>query len=537
MPTQFRHLPVDSLAACTHNWEQLAALIPEETIANSVGIAYRKAARGIPNATLTSIAVDTVIKDPGKNISTEKGVYVAPAEGYYHVDGQAQIVGGKLAIVAIFLNGTEVIRGVQLAETSVAAQATGIIFCKAKEEIDLRVYQGSGAEQKLELGEAFNRLMVMRVGEGAEGKQGPKGEAGSGAPPGGAENEALIWEAAGKAKWAFIKSANVEKESLEPNRLEKEKLTSEQVKPKGIKAASLAEGELTNTYIKAAAGIEESKLSLPEVVVKGTEQSIIGRKNFEPGAAVLAPISLYKNTLTTTNVEIAGILIPPKLTFNIESALFRAVSMTGEIIYEKPKGQYQLFGMATKILPKVSGVMGSMLTFVSRPSLGHSVANLKTTGWLPIAVDSRPVFAALSGEEATATGECVGLRHKLVKVQAGWTLGVNDGLLMEDATIEGGAITTQRALDVPDLKAGTTNYSVYSVGTEVKLKNAGPVELGVGLGVWSHAPPATQHAHIAKVEEASVLDTLLQLIEKTNEVVKKLNEVTQEALPEYGLTA
>jgi hypothetical protein len=139
----------------------------------TVAMAYRKAAQKIPSGTFTRVKVDTVIKDPGSNISTAEGWYTVPSEGYYHVDGSVAMGSGgiilaTLVIAGIGLSGTEVVRGSRTeaakAAAAIGATVSGVIFCKAGEKIELLAFQSSGVEVELEgTTEKDNRLSVVRV--------------------------------------------------------------------------------------------------------------------------------------------------------------------------------------------------------------------------------------------------------------------------------------------------------------------------------------------------------------------------------------
>ncbi len=78
----------------------------------------------------------------------------------------------------------------------------------------------------------------------------------------------------------------------------------------------LETGQLTNAYIKAAAGIEESKLSLPEVIVKTGSQTVTGLKTFESvtGPEEAKPITgaeAIKLVIASGNVNTTVSAAPP----------------------------------------------------------------------------------------------------------------------------------------------------------------------------------------------------------------------------------
>jgi hypothetical protein len=140
-----------------------------------VATAYRKTAQKIKNAEVVVIKLDTVINDPGSNISTVKTCYVAPEEGYYSVAGEVLMAVGTVT-TALFtscsirvggvakLSGNEAVTTVSAG--TVGVTVAGIVLCKKGDEITLAVVQEDpalGAEKELTISEAANRLSVVRV--------------------------------------------------------------------------------------------------------------------------------------------------------------------------------------------------------------------------------------------------------------------------------------------------------------------------------------------------------------------------------------
>lgn len=152
--------------------------VQKEGFELSVAMAYRKAEQGIPSGVVTKLELDTVIKDPGSNmtVSAGNGFYTAPAEGYFQVEAAWTInTLSTNTFIRIASAGTEKLRGVQGKELQTTTVA-GVIFCKKGDKISVEVAQESGAERKaLSSSGEFNYFCVNRVGEGGEGKEGKAG--------------------------------------------------------------------------------------------------------------------------------------------------------------------------------------------------------------------------------------------------------------------------------------------------------------------------------------------------------------------------
>jgi len=236
-----------------------------------------------------------------------------------------------------------------------------------------------------------------------------------------------------------------------------------------VKAASL-----TNAMVKAAAGIEDSKLALTTVVKLAGAQSISGRKEFNPTSGPAIELYTEERTgLSTTNVLRA----PLNMTM-VAGALLRMKFITGEVKYEgapSAEGSTQLFVSAVRLVALGSFAMTPAIALNSRPEL-EPAEETTSTGWHPIAVGSKPVLLGGSG---TGSGQVSTVRSGLTfTTGAGWTISTYRGLLMEDAIGASGTLTTSVAVDVEDLKKATTNLSLRSVGTSVEMRHVGNVKIG-----------------------------------------------------------
>jgi hypothetical protein len=156
----------------------------------AVGIAYRSAAQTIPVGGLTRIALDTVVKDGGGNLSVAagQGFYTVPTDGAYEVSGSVGLYQGTeeaAATLSIAVNGTEAIRGNQIWKSigslfNAGLVVAGIVSVKKGDKIELVVH-ATGESQPLETTVApyANRLQIApAAAEGKEGKPGPAGAPG-----------------------------------------------------------------------------------------------------------------------------------------------------------------------------------------------------------------------------------------------------------------------------------------------------------------------------------------------------------------------
>jgi hypothetical protein len=150
----------------------------------SVATAYRKEPQKLPKGGVGLVKVDTVVNDPGGHFLSEKG-YKVPADGYYHVDGNAYFTTEAANIVQalIYVNGVARLYGNSFVAYPAGASnpvcvVSGVVFCKAGDIIELWAGDNS-AEPSLVLGgEGSNRLSVVAVGPGPTGPVGPAGAAG-----------------------------------------------------------------------------------------------------------------------------------------------------------------------------------------------------------------------------------------------------------------------------------------------------------------------------------------------------------------------
>lgn len=155
---------------------------PENSLVEtSIAMAYRAAVQKIPSGGFHKVILDKVAKDPGGNVNTSTGVYTAPADGYYHVDGAVRFVAKfPNGALAIFVNGAEALLGTQTLTNNVGLAVAGILSLKKGDVVELQVQQESGEELSIS-GETSNRLHVARVGSGQTGPEGPEGKAKPGA--------------------------------------------------------------------------------------------------------------------------------------------------------------------------------------------------------------------------------------------------------------------------------------------------------------------------------------------------------------------
>ena len=139
---------------------------------NTVAMAHRNAEQQITNAAFNRVKLDTIIKDPGSNVNIAEGFYLAPAEGYYHAEGQvgfgATAVINAVFIASIGVNGAEQNRGVRMQQASAVAAAnnvtvSAIVFCAKGDKIELLAFQNTGGEVGLPTAAFANYLHVVRV--------------------------------------------------------------------------------------------------------------------------------------------------------------------------------------------------------------------------------------------------------------------------------------------------------------------------------------------------------------------------------------
>lgn len=436
----------------------------------AVAMAYRKAAQGIPDKTFTKIKVDTIIKDPGGNIESEVG-YKVPAEGYYQVSGQVIFDGVyTAALAAIYVNGVEKLRGTQNGGAGIQSPVVdGIVFATKGQKIELIAYQEAGAEHKLlvSTGE-FNYLTVMRVGEGPEGKEGKAGAAGAEGKEGKAGEKGTTGATGPEGPAGAPKTAKAP------------------LKVVGSEIEIEKEG-LTNELVKPAAGIEESKLNIPEMVKLTGAQTITGAKVFE------GVTTNFKGPEGSSNPAI--VFLPPKEPTGLEFIGFQSaetVTMSGGVSATMLgaagtfkwtaaiPGNVRLFNNQLKLKPEKEGAYANVVT--SLASLPTAEPTLKVTGWAINGVQHNPIMkAAVAG----TTWNTTAVEVRGSTTGAGAQTLTRRGLWMRELSAKSAETTVddQTAVLVDDLKFGTVNYSVKSLGAAVKMKHEGPVELGETLKV------------------------------------------------------
>lgn len=140
--------------------------------ATTVAIAYLSAGQKIPSEASTRVKLDKVIKDPGSNMNTTEGFYVAPVEGYYQVNCLATLLGTGVVLntkvrLSIWVNGVEKARGSGMYAAAAAdvasVVAAAIVFCKAGDKVEMLIDQSSGVEVSTGSGEAAVQMSVIRV--------------------------------------------------------------------------------------------------------------------------------------------------------------------------------------------------------------------------------------------------------------------------------------------------------------------------------------------------------------------------------------
>jgi hypothetical protein len=142
-------------------------------VESSIAIAYRSAAQKFKNNTSERIKFDKAAKDPGSNLELTNGYYVVPAEGFYSVYGAIRWEAKfPNAALNIFVNGTIASAGQQALSNNVSMLASGIVFCKKGDHIELWAFQESGEELTIGNTEQYVRMAVARVGAGPQGATG-----------------------------------------------------------------------------------------------------------------------------------------------------------------------------------------------------------------------------------------------------------------------------------------------------------------------------------------------------------------------------
>jgi hypothetical protein len=137
--------------------------------AETLAVAYRKAALNIPNGAFTSVKVDTTLVDPAARFNVAEGFYEVPVEGYYLCTGviSFSIAAEAAIIAAVYLNGVGKLWGSNAngKGNNMQSVVAGIVpqLCKAKDKLELRAFQESGAERALATNVVFP-FTVVRVG-------------------------------------------------------------------------------------------------------------------------------------------------------------------------------------------------------------------------------------------------------------------------------------------------------------------------------------------------------------------------------------
>ncbi len=236
---------------------------------------------------------------------------------------------------------------------------------------------------------------------------------------------------------------------------------------------------ITNSLIKAAAGIEESKLSLPEVVKITGSQVITGQKvftvpvKFEPTNANLEAIemimpSVVKNAqfigmnFSTNNAEVEK-----------EGALIGVLNAQGKLTFAKKPAATRTFRNTMTLIAKEGIEMTPVIGFQSANTL-EQLGAVEGKGWGAIGIQHTPTFKKVAAAEAK--GESNGLEVQPL-IETKWKISANRGLWFRDSTSTGKP-EVAAAVDVEDLKKATTNYSLRSKGAAVEMLHEGPVTIG-----------------------------------------------------------
>ena len=150
--------------------------------------AYRAAAFTLTAAAYTKIPIDTVTYDTSAAVSTANGRWVAPAAGYYSVQGQVDfnlnVAGGGATVALIYKNGAVITQGNAFGPSNAQSSEWGatvsdVVSLNAGDYLELWAY--STAALPLYVATTRNYLTVTRVGSGAAGPQGPPGPGGAAA--------------------------------------------------------------------------------------------------------------------------------------------------------------------------------------------------------------------------------------------------------------------------------------------------------------------------------------------------------------------
>lgn len=317
---------------------------------------------------------------------------------------------------------------------------------------------------------------------------------------------------------------------------------------------------IANANVKAAAGIEESKLSLPEVVVKTGAQTITGLKTFESvtgpeeekpvnGAEALK-ISIANGNVNTqtTGTPVAAPGGSFKATTGTGGKTTKATSSQkggtgGELALKtgaggtcEAEGTVKATAGAGGLYTVISGEGGSAEVAVGGASVTYAAGTggeIKfstgkggkvggvTTGAATAGNGGALAFSTGGGGVAENSAKGAGGSGGTIKFQSGG--GGNGGV--EGTNGKGGPI--QFVLGNAAAEANFGAFTVY--GEKVEASKArfeiaggtGLIKIQKSIGLWEHAPPAAQPAEI-KPEEI----TVKALMEKLNTFHK-----------EYGLTA
>lgn len=333
-----------------------------------------------------------------------------------------------------------------------------------------------------------------------------------------------------------------------------------------------AEG-ITNAMIVAAAGIPESKLLLPEVVLKTGVQSITGEKTFNESVTINPNLSLPTAfallAVPEGRVEAAEVVAtkalegPLLLTGPLKYAVKSELGLAGIIQNNYKLGKGGLFRLGSAEATSISGVVAEpaneagqiillanvgkhTVTLLNSYTIGRAgalvsasvtVKELEKTSDLQVGNEVAAIAGVIEAGTTIAkilSASEIELSKKAKKTETSaltfepstaanrflFSTGANAALLenQEMWLVYDGSTKRWRDMIPPGVVWLTGNQTVGGVKsfTEAPL-------LTKGIGVWGHAAPVAQHAAIAN--PTTLLEVAAAFAE-LNEVIKA-----------YGLTA
>ena len=237
--------------------------------------------------------------------------------------------------------------------------------------------------------------------------------------------------------------------------------------------------------------IPESKLSTPEMVKLTGSQTITGTKEFVPasgtiginvmagiGTTTAAPgVKVETFLVEATNQSLEAVSIKSTVTLSKEGAVYTGLNTLGKVTYQALPGlnpSLRLFRCGFEVIGTEGVKMGTFSVLQNEIVVNNPSAAVKGEGANVVGLIHGPTYKKAGA--AKAKGESTGLRAAPI-IEGNWAEMIHRAVLMKDYTGTGTA-TYSAGLDVEDLKKATSNYSVRSTGTEVKLLHEGPIEAG-----------------------------------------------------------